>query len=59
MTIPIFGVLVGPRADKQPCPVSNLLQLSGKICYQTRQEIIKPVTEFANRDVWDLVDSCK
>ena len=29
---------VGPRADKQPGPVSNLLQLSGRICYQTRQK---------------------
>ena len=41
MTIPVFVVSVGPRADnmdKQPCPVSNLLQLSGGICYQTRQK---------------------
>ena len=38
MTIPIYGVFVGSRADKQPCPVSNLLQLSGRICYQTRQK---------------------
>ena len=43
MTIPIFGVFVGSRADKQPCPVSNLLQLSGRICYQTRQKSWSPL----------------
>ena len=35
---PDIWLFVGPCADKQPCPVSNLLQLSGRICYQTRQK---------------------